>query len=64
MTREDWEELPSDPDLNNDFGYEAVDLQSHEAEGDRILFLPADEDMLREDAFIVVGKGDVHTPGR
>lgn len=61
MTREDWEELPADPDLNDDLGYEMVDLESYEAEGDRILFLPTDEDMLREDAFIVAGQEDMDT---
>lgn len=56
--RREWEELPSQPDLQDDLGYELCDLETYEAEEDRIVVLPKDEDMIREDAFIVVGKDD------
>ncbi len=63
MTRRDWERLPADPDLHDDLGYELIDTESYEADGDRTVFLPSDEDMLREDSFIVVSQEDIHTPG-
>lgn len=55
-TREDWERLPSDPDLREDLGYELLDLEAHETRDGQVLFLPQDEDMIREEAFIVVRK--------
>lgn len=62
-SRQTWEELPADPDLHEDLGYELLDLEAHETEVDRVLFLPKDEDMLRDEAFIVAGEGDVQTLG-
>lgn len=56
---EEWERLPSDPDLREDLGYELLDLEAYETEGDRVLFLPRDEDMLRNEAFIVAREEDV-----
>ena len=62
-TRRDWEELPSDPDLIDDLGYELLDLEAYETDEDHILFLPQDEDMLRDEAFIVVRKEHVRSFG-
>ena len=52
----DWETLPMDPDPEEDLGYEPLewDVVSAENNGrDQLLFLPADEDALRNEAFIV-----------
>jgi hypothetical protein len=62
-SRQDWEELPSDPDLREDLGYELLDLEAYETDGDRILFLPKDEDMIRNEAFIVAQEEDVCSLG-
>jgi len=53
---ENWERLSMDPDPQADLGYEPSewDVLSVETGGrNQRLFLPADEDDLREDAFIV-----------
>lgn len=53
---EDWERLRMDPDPQDDLGYEPSewDVLSVETDGrSQRLFLPADEDALHEDAFIV-----------
>ena len=58
-SREDWEQLRTDPDPESDLGYQSHDWEvlSVDAEdGARQLFLPADEDQLRDDAFIVAGE--------
>lgn len=60
-TRRDWEQLASDPDLFEDLEYELLDLEAYETDEDKVLFLPQDEDMLRDEAFIVVHKEDLHT---
>lgn len=59
VSREEWEELPSNPDLNEDLGYELFDLEAHETDENEVLIIPTDEDMLRDDAFIVLRKGDL-----
>jgi len=61
MTRQDWERLPVDPDLHDDLGYELRDLESYETDSDGVLFLPKDEDMIRDEAFIIVAEDDLHT---
>jgi len=60
--RREWEEVPSDPDLHNDLGYELLDLEVYETNEDRLIFLPKDEDMIREAAFIVTREDDLHLP--
>lgn len=62
-TRDEWERLPSDPDLREDLGYELLDLEAHETQDGHLLFLPRDEDMIREEAFIVVCKDVVTSFG-
>ena len=54
MTRSDWEQLPGDPDLRADLEYAPLDLEVFEMEvSDQLMILPRDEDMVREDAFII-----------
>lgn len=54
MSRRDWEELPADPDPRRDLGYHQLELEVFEVEaGDQLMILPRDEDMVREDAFII-----------
>lgn len=60
---EDWIRLPSDPDLHADLGYELIELETYETDKDHLLFLPRDEDMLRDEAFIVVREIDVCSLG-
>lgn len=61
--RRDWQAVPEDPDPATDLGYEAVelDLIPTSAEGrDRVLVLPTDEEMLADDAFLIVDARSVH----
>ncbi|SNZ12223.1 hypothetical protein SAMN06269185_1558 [Natronoarchaeum philippinense] len=54
--QQSWEQLRMDPDPESDLGYESSewDVLPVETGGrDQRLFLPADEDALRDDAFIV-----------
>jgi len=57
---EQWDRAPDDPDPEADLGYEcvAVDVVAAEQYG-QLLVLPDDDELLREDAFIVAGKNDV-----
>ncbi|WP_255198786.1 hypothetical protein [Halorarius litoreus] len=51
-----WEDVAPNPDLERDMGYEIRDweaVSARAAGGDRLLFLPTDEDLLREEAFVV-----------
>lgn len=63
MSRSEWEQLPPDPDLVADLGYELLDLEAYRTDGDHVLFLPPDEEMLQDEAFIVVGRDDVRSFG-
>ena len=58
-SRSDWESLPVDPDDVEELVHTRADLEVHETDGDHLLVLPKEEDMLREDAFIVIRKCDV-----
>jgi hypothetical protein len=58
----DWHHVPSDPDATVDLGYEFVDLDvipTVEEGRSRVIVLPTDEDMLREDAFVLVDEDDL-----
>jgi hypothetical protein len=57
-TREGWEQLPSDPDPRADLGYAFTDWEEFATlDGtDQVMFLPADESLLREDAFVVASE--------
>lgn len=60
MSRHDWERLPGDPDLRTDLEYAPLDLEVFEMEvSDRLMILPRDEDMVREDAFIIADESDL-----
>jgi len=61
-TRTEWERLHRDPDVTEDLGYEPAELDVvtvDRDDRDQRLFLPADEDTLHEDAFIVAAASDV-----
>lgn len=58
----DWWDVEADPDPATDLGYELVDLDVIHTEAggrDQVLVLPSDEDMLREDAFVVVSRDSI-----
>lgn len=57
-----WWDVGQNPDAHDDLGYELVDLDViHHDPGqrDQVLVLPADEDMLRDDAFLVAEADDL-----
>lgn len=57
-----WEQVASDPDLERDMGYRIDDWEAvtaRAAGGQRLLFLPTDEEFLREEAFVVAAPDDV-----
>ncbi|MFC7068824.1 hypothetical protein [Halobaculum lipolyticum] len=57
-----WRELPPNPDPETDLGYDLIELDfipTSTSGGEEVLVLPTDEEMLREDAFIVVDRGSV-----
>ncbi|WP_458205201.1 hypothetical protein [Haladaptatus sp. NG-SE-30] len=56
MNRFRWERVPSDPDLEGDLGYEIDEWEVIRAKKNgtgHLMFLPKDEEMLRDDAFIL-----------
>jgi hypothetical protein len=56
LVSNEWETVPMDPDPEDDLGYDPLewDVVSTDTAGrEQLLFLPADEDALHEDAFIV-----------
>ena len=58
----DWETVSDDPDPVSDLGYDIIDLDvvATSVEGrDQLLILPTDEDLLREDAFMVLDNSDI-----
>ncbi|MFW5934218.1 MAG: hypothetical protein ACOCQL_00025 [Halolamina sp.] len=60
--RGDWRHAPEDPDPAEDLGYEAVELDmiGTDADGEnRVLVLPTDEEMLADDAFVIVDEDSV-----
>ena len=62
MASNEWETVPMDPDPESDLGYDAIewDVVSTDTGGrEQLLFLPADEDALRSDAFIVADRSSV-----
>ncbi|WP_277555966.1 hypothetical protein [Halobaculum limi] len=61
-----WRELPPNPDPEDDLGYELVELDfipTSTSGGKEVLVLPTDEEMLREDAFIVIDRSSVEDLG-
>jgi len=60
--RPGWENVPRDPDAAADLGYDLLKLdvlRTSVGGESRILVLPADEELLRGDAFLVADEGDV-----
>jgi len=56
-----WEEQPDDPDAS-DLGYDPANWERIRATGtdsEQFLYLPGDEELLREEAFIVAAPEDV-----
>jgi hypothetical protein len=59
----DWWDVDEDPDAHDDLGYELVelDLIYTDASGrEQVLVMPNDEDMLRDDAYLVAGEDDLY----
>lgn len=59
---EDWKQQPADPDLERDLDYQLVDWISVSADqngDDYLMFIPEEEEMIRDDEFIVVEVDDV-----
>jgi hypothetical protein len=52
---EAWKALPSDPDLNREFGYELAEWEviTQDNGSGNVIFLPPDQEALADDAFIV-----------
>lgn len=58
----DWREMPADPDLEHDLEYEIDDwktITTQKEDTGHLMFLPEDEAMLKEDAFIVAERSAV-----
>lgn len=55
FTRTDWEELRSDPDVRADLGYAIAPWESIDTatESTQVIFMPQNEDLLKDDTFIV-----------
>lgn len=61
-TQKDWELLPRDPDPESDLGYRLLELdvlRSFDGEAEHLLVLPSDENLLRENAFVVADPDSV-----
>lgn len=59
---EDWKQQPADPDLEGDLDYELVDwisVSANQNGDDYLMFIPEEEEMIRDDEFIVVDTDDV-----
>jgi hypothetical protein len=55
LTREEWEQLATDPKPESDLGYRFGEWEEYSTldGSDALMFLPGDEELLREDAFLV-----------
>lgn len=54
---DEWLELPTDPDLSRDLGYDIVPWEVvavDNGDSDHRVLLPTDEAMLKRDAFIII----------
>jgi len=61
-TREELEDLQLDPGIKEDLGYEIEDWNKAEYEegtDNRKIFLPSDEEMLKDETFIVICPDDL-----
>lgn len=61
FTREEWETLSSDPKWEENLGYEVCEWEEFATldDSDMLMYLPTDERVLREDAFVVAAKDAV-----
>lgn len=60
LTDTNWEEVPDDPDPHENLNYEIQELTVIQSEADdNYVFLPAEEDHLLEEAFIVASEDSV-----
>lgn len=59
--RVDWEEVPPDPDLYEDLGYEIRDMDviSTDNGSGQLLFLPWEEELIRDQSFLVADEDSV-----
>lgn len=60
---EDWLDVPQNPSPSDDLEYDIIDLDiiSTTTNGEpKVLVLPTDEDLLREDAFMIVTEDNVY----
>lgn len=64
--RQHWEQLPSDPDLVEDFGYAFGEWEEFATpdSSETVMFLPADEEVLQQDAFVVVAEDSMVDLGK
>lgn len=60
-SRSDWERLAADPDPVQDLGYDPVDWDVVEANNTsgQLIFLPQEDELLKDDAFIVAEPASV-----
>ena len=60
-TRQDWEQLPADPDPERDLGYRIEHWETFRAstDGENVMFLPGNEELLRTEAFLVADAASV-----
>lgn len=59
---EDWSHLPRDPDMTRHLGYDLIEIDVIRTPSDsprQLLFLPRDEDLLRDEAYLVAGLDSV-----
>lgn len=65
LSKADWESLDSNPDFEADFGYRVKQWESFETadNSDQVMFLPADESLVEEDAFIVANSESLRELG-
>jgi hypothetical protein len=66
FTRSQWEDIPSDPDIRADFGYEVTRWETIDTATDsnQIIFMPQNEELIKDDAFIVANESDLCDLGK
>lgn len=58
----DWESLSADPDPKDDLGYVGAEwdvVRTTQKECSHLLFLPQDEQLLRQEAFVIAAESAV-----
>ena len=58
FSRNQWEKLPANPDIHTDLGYSTTDWEVIETldNSNQVIFMPEDEELLKDDAFIVANE--------